>query len=991
MSVLEEQISDTVGFKLCTKEEGIAVFSQAIELDPVRDKQLSLLAVGNLTGKIALSNVTSIKIGKTSQFHPKEQEEDVDELDIGSLKVVHGSGKIREVKFNATEKRLWVLEDDKLAYISLKNDLEETKLELEYTRFTEISSILPHPIISGHLAFVTNDNVLHVLPNCEEGNSIEVLQDVRCFAWAMDGKSLVAMKNSNEIYVFNVDGEKKNALTVDTSVASDLDLNVDTLVPCSIQSLSNDKWLVVYDGEDASPDDHHIASFVVTTSGEPETTTTTTTTIAAEILLPGFDSQRCTSYYSQSLPNWSQNYPSLALATSSLATEIVVLNMGIKALFITPDEDLYRTIFPMNDTTEEDTNALGFAVDLTGTHLKVIQPWAGLDEAVGVLPIAWVLLDTGRLSGWYLVDKQGIQNLQLSLLGTLGSHEKEVISGDLESENSDVELGRKNSNPFASSASEANPFAPSKTSPFGTISTEGNPFASGFGKTSALDSLKDASASSAITHQDSEKKPSPFDTMKKDLIIETLEVSTKESSPVDEPGSTISTNSPSNNQNANSNGSTPYAVPVDAALEVGVESGNESLIGIEVVPTGSSMNFLKKEADSLEDGHNSKSMGSPGNPKGFITKNQFTMRNSSQNLSSFSVSLVKSGDFENTHPNIQIELLAGASDKKEGYIESLDESEISAEEPPEETESSSVTDSVQEPFEVLGEPTLDVEEDSDGSIEETSEFEKIRFSGPRPPVSYSRYDGPTKELPRSNNEIYDMMVQIYNHTEGQLKVLHMNTRSFEKFVKSNEQKDYSDNFSKDLASWRLAWCEMFQEILIDFSSEVYDLATILKAQLTKSEKVKKNANELRKGVEEIQKMLAFIAKFQAEKNEEVLKKMELDLGSQKLQRSLRTKLSNVEQQYEKLIALMMPLKTRFSDPQNMIFNINKAILRLQSNVVKCEGRFLNLERLNSSTSKATQKLVDYTPLTQESKADDSRLSQWDYGLVEVCQKPALFE
>ncbi|CEP62155.1 FG-nucleoporin NUP159 LALA0_S04e09076g [Lachancea lanzarotensis] len=178
--------------------------------------------------------------------------------------------------------------------------------------------------------------------------------------------------------------------------------------PLSVLALSQAQFVVVL-GEDVpefdedAEYDHKV--YVVSNNEDTGTAFHESYDIA-----PAFKSVvRNPTYYKYILNDLIPSIPNLFIIASATSPEITLLD---EKEVLQPNQDSDRAVLPINPKTDNDTNPIGLAVDLTSSE-QIPEPCSGVDFAVR-LPLVFVLNNEGRLSVFALFHSSGIRSKQFS-------------------------------------------------------------------------------------------------------------------------------------------------------------------------------------------------------------------------------------------------------------------------------------------------------------------------------------------------------------------------------------------------------------------------------------------------------------------------------------------------------------------------------------------------------------------------------------------------
>ncbi|EGW31875.1 uncharacterized protein SPAPADRAFT_51842 [Spathaspora passalidarum NRRL Y-27907] len=468
--LVEEIISQDLGFKLDTPEHEIPLFDTPIDLSAHGSQDLNLLAVNNDLRLLAVSNISQLKLVS------------LDKLDKSTS--IGDALSITQVHFNSS--RLLVVNTSRIQTLSVSSYQIGDVAHLEYYPHLnkDIKSILPSPYTDSFLS-LTVDNELYL---CDDKSSTLIASNVSSYCWKQDGSYIYALNNDTTTLA-GKSIEFDDPPSEDSHIVSMFPFNQYLLVTYDITSDDFEHDIKSYVFEDKP--DYYIPMDVDTA--------------------PPFGMvERTATYYTSTINEWVESY-SYSFITSSLATELSILSLSGHTLeLIGYSEDIYRAQFPMNEETDDDCSPVGIGISLELSK-EVAEPCPGVDSVTGKLPKVYILLDTGKLISYWVFHKHGLINDEVSLQRVidyekkLKSNAKPVASAPsikpvsnepskgneattVQPENpfgsAENPFGSSGANPFGSSS--ANAFKPSTTSPatgFGGFGQKSDNFGStGFGQ-----------------------------------------------------------------------------------------------------------------------------------------------------------------------------------------------------------------------------------------------------------------------------------------------------------------------------------------------------------------------------------------------------------------------------------------------------------------------------------------------------------------------------
>ncbi|AET38784.1 FG-nucleoporin NUP159 Ecym_3291 [Eremothecium cymbalariae DBVPG len=234
-------------------------------------------------------------------------------------------------------------------------------------------------------------------------------------------------------------------------------------------------------------------------------------------------------YYHSTLYEFVPNIKELHIIVSSCSSELTLID---DKEVIQPLQDADRAVLPINQDTDNDTNAVGLAIDVA-TRQEILSPCGGV-EITSELPLVYVLNNLGSLECWAIFHSAALKSGELSATVTLKRVSEQrwhSTSADQVTENESVKTPLVANSPFESISQNQNAGNNSFGQPlFGSpgfgIHADSSPFASSnfsknidnsgsgtqttpaFGSTGFVATEKNPNMSSAF--KNNRKSPSPF-------------------------------------------------------------------------------------------------------------------------------------------------------------------------------------------------------------------------------------------------------------------------------------------------------------------------------------------------------------------------------------------------------------------------------------------------------------------------------------------------
>ncbi|KAI5968940.1 NUP159 [Candida theae] len=417
MDNIDEVVSDDYGFKLI---DDIPV-TEAIDLSNHKDgEELRLLAIHDEHRIIAVSNSNSLK------FVSADNLDDVDE--------VNGDFAITQLYF--TDSKFYMLNNKGIQTLTIEQikqkDYQFESVEGQYTNLKPLDD-------ENYLAY-DKGTLYH--------NSTQVASNVTKFEW----------QKSSPVYITKSDQFQIMGKPIDFDDAAKSELSHSR--PAELISFK-DYIFIVYDSSEEQPsDDHQIRTFLLKLQNEKYTP------FDIEIASPYCSACRTTTYYTATITNWVES-TQINFITSSLSTEIGILNTSDlqQPVAIVPAEDSNQANYPMDEETLRDVSPVGFAISVHELKTQVKSPCVGVEgEVVGKLPKIYALLDNGNLRSWWVFNKSGILNDELSLERAVAANDSNAVTL---AANGDATAGDKEATVSGKAAMQANPFQ-TTSNPFGS-------------------------------------------------------------------------------------------------------------------------------------------------------------------------------------------------------------------------------------------------------------------------------------------------------------------------------------------------------------------------------------------------------------------------------------------------------------------------------------------------------------------------------------------
>ncbi|CAI5758337.1 unnamed protein product [Candida verbasci] len=395
--MIEEIISEDLGFKLYTTEHGISIFDDPISFEEIGDHILNLLAIDNENKIIAASNHKSLKIITTTN--------------LDDITTIGDDFKITQVYFH--QKKLIILNNDKIQSLSI--DQIKSK-DYTFSTIEEGQFISVKPTSEGILKLTTSNELY--LDSSLIATNVSTFFNKSIYAYTKDSSKLGTLP----IKIENEDLSSYNIIDV-------------------LQTSKNAYFTVFNNAEEEIT-----RTFLLHDSnGE---------FVGDEVdIVPQFgEVERKSTYYNANISNWFKS-DTFSILTSSGSTELGIIETTNKEeQVISFEEDISRANLPLDDETGDDCSPIGLSLGID-LDAKALEPCPGVDEAIGKLPKVYCLLHTGTLVIWWVYHKAGLLNdgLRLELPKEEQTTEKPVEEKGLEAESKQsVEL-----NPFGSTQSSA--------------------------------------------------------------------------------------------------------------------------------------------------------------------------------------------------------------------------------------------------------------------------------------------------------------------------------------------------------------------------------------------------------------------------------------------------------------------------------------------------------------------------------------------------------
>ncbi|EAZ63231.2 nuclear pore protein [Scheffersomyces stipitis CBS 6054] len=390
MDSIEEVNTDDFGFSLATDEKGFSVFGSTIDFE-VHEEPLNLLAIGNKSGIIAISNVTTLCLDTLSAVDNPEAEEAKETL----LRSVAGDDlEIKQVFFSPDEQTLFVVNNNKLQKLSAKKFIagEGSSLADYEIGVAIIKNVIPSPVHNEKFLVLDDSNTLFLW----EKSSLETVgSNIASACWSRDGSSYSYIINNTTTITNSADSTH-----IPIDVSQDEEYESDNYHIKQIFDLKT-KFIAIFESNDSELDYHTTKAYYI------EKTSSGYATQKLELEPPSNTVSRHLTYYTTWISEWKRN-ETLFFFSSGSSTDVDSLVSDASGFKILQLEDTNRASFPIDDEADVDTSPVGMAVDLRAFEAVVKEPCSGVEEVKGKLPKVYTLLHTGKLIAWWVFDKHGV-------------------------------------------------------------------------------------------------------------------------------------------------------------------------------------------------------------------------------------------------------------------------------------------------------------------------------------------------------------------------------------------------------------------------------------------------------------------------------------------------------------------------------------------------------------------------------------------------------
>ncbi|SCU94323.1 LAFA_0F21154g1_1 [Lachancea sp. 'fantastica'] len=501
MSKVEEELPTTIsedfGFKPLGQIELLPGFNENVPFS-----KLHGLSVSNQKGLYAAAGGGKVVVGELQNLREQVLQE-TDEKKTLRFILEETAENVVYVGFNGTAETtvIWITRSGVFHRFDLAKK-EITQVTIKNAESDAMSQVAKVQRLSGpNESFLVLYNSGRLFAVTETGNATLAAENVCDFDVGRANWALFTLDGSLEVYEKGEITSKK-AIELPNEIRDELN---ESLQPLSVLSLSQNQFVVVLGNavnesdEDAEYDQK---VYVVSKNENDEVSFRESFDIA-----PAFGSVlRKPTYYKCVLDDLMETIPQLYIVASATSPEITILD---KDEVLQPNQDSDRAVLPMNQETDNDTNPIGLAVDLTSSE-QIPEPCQGVEFATK-LPLVLVLNNEGRLSIFALFHSSGIKSQQFSAklsdksLESVTNFEPRISSDDFEdqsinlsssadettmSASENLNKGEDDKTVFSGQPDNRSTFTPA-TSTFGQSSSSQPPFGvkpAAFGQTNSTNS-----------------------------------------------------------------------------------------------------------------------------------------------------------------------------------------------------------------------------------------------------------------------------------------------------------------------------------------------------------------------------------------------------------------------------------------------------------------------------------------------------------------------
>ena len=419
---IQTNTSEDFGFKSLGQSSILPSYNEKLpyacleNLDISNDKSLFVAYSG---GKLIIGQLQSLR-----EYVVKKDDSNDDEGNNKELATMwsHDIPDVIFCKFDRKAKRvILVTQQGQVLAIGLETfdiqklgDLERQVVQVKLVWDGENRDILL--ILDGD----SNLTCLPIIDIASSGVTQSLGENVASFDFD-HGRLLVLNKqSSNAIQIFDAVSLRETPLPnvifpIPAEIVSSME--EEGLVPLDIKILSNNQFLLVV-GNLLSADETEDISYVQKTyildcNGDEATQPAEKTEGASSLVFhesfdiaPAYGSVlRFPYFYHVKLHNLLVNVENINIIGSSCASDLTIFD---SKEVVQPSQDSERAVLPINQTTDNDTNPIGMALDYSSSGV-INEPCSGVDS-IERLPLIYILNNEGMLQVAGLYHESAIKN-----------------------------------------------------------------------------------------------------------------------------------------------------------------------------------------------------------------------------------------------------------------------------------------------------------------------------------------------------------------------------------------------------------------------------------------------------------------------------------------------------------------------------------------------------------------------------------------------------
>ncbi|KAG0670969.1 hypothetical protein C6P45_001476 [Maudiozyma exigua] len=327
--------------------------------------------------------------------------------------------------FNANAKAIVATRSGSIITIDTNSfEKEQESIELHKT-------ILTAKLHHNLLWILDDENQLFYFDPITNETSITIKEDVKSFDLHNDKLYLLLKANTENILIY--EGERSPKLQSSFSDADEINeaIEEESLLPIDISFVSDNQLLLVYGNEiNAETDDvSYDQKMYIAEINEDGSKISFHESFD---IAPAFGSVlRFPSFYNILLNKLIPGCEYICILGSSCASELTIYD---SKEVVQPSQDSERAVLPISQTTDNDTNPTGIALDISTTG-KIFEVCLGVDQ-IERLPLIYVLNNEGDLQIVGLFHSTAIKEnkFDISNLETVLHKENRLAAASLDSD-----------------------------------------------------------------------------------------------------------------------------------------------------------------------------------------------------------------------------------------------------------------------------------------------------------------------------------------------------------------------------------------------------------------------------------------------------------------------------------------------------------------------------------------------------------------------------